>query len=223
MGAEALTAETVLSGTLHVYVAFDWGEEADLDHARRLVPAEVQGLARRPRTPPAFGYRPAPLRYRLGAVPLSLPELGVLDADADATLFDFGAISAALRVPFHLTLPQLTRLAGWLAEPAEVVQASRTALTRLYQRLQPAIAKPHWREDLSEEFYVFQLPPGEALDPRTLLETHADWLAGLLLLEAGPLSEEEIADAVRLHISYTPQDLLLSDWGAAVLVDSNCS
>ena len=27
MGAEALTADTVLSGTLHVYVAFDWGEE----------------------------------------------------------------------------------------------------------------------------------------------------------------------------------------------------
>ncbi|MBI1914744.1 MAG: hypothetical protein HYS12_08410, partial [Planctomycetes bacterium] len=43
-----------------------------------------------------------------------------------------------------------------------------------------------------------------------------------LLLDAGALSEEEIADAVRLHISYTPQDLLLSDWGAAVLVDSNC-
>jgi hypothetical protein len=182
----------------------------------------VQGLARRPRTPPAFAYRPAPLRYRLGAVPLSLPELGVVAADADATLFDFGAISTALRVPFHLTLPQLARLAGWLAEPAEVVQASRTALLPLHDRLRPAIAKPDWREDLSEEYYVFELPPGEALNPRTLLETHANWLAGLLLLDAGALSEEEVADAVRLHISYTPQDLLLADWGAAVLVDSNC-
>src|SRR5437773_11590829 len=183
MGTETLTAETVLSGTLHVYVAFDWGEEVDLDHARRLVPAEVQGLARRPRTPPAFGYRPAPLRYRLGAVPLGLPELGVLAADADGTLFDFGAISAALRVPFHLTLPQLTRLAGWLAEPAEVMQASRSALTPLHDRLLPAIAKPQWREDLSEEFYVFELPPGAALEPRTLLADHAHWLAGLLLLD----------------------------------------
>src|SRR5437764_15206035 len=115
MGAETLTAETVLSGTLHVYVAFDWGEEVNLDHARRLVPAEVQGLVRRPRTPPAFAYRPAPLRYPLGSVPLSLPEIGVLLADADATLFDFGAISTALHIPFHLTVGQLTRLAGWLA------------------------------------------------------------------------------------------------------------
>src|SRR5436305_2452977 len=151
MGDEALTAETVLSGTLHVYVAFDWGEEIDLDHARRLVPAEVQGLARRPRTPPAFSYRPPPLRYRLGAVPLSLPEAGVLLADADATVFDFGAISAALHVPFHLTMPQLARLAAWLAEPAEVVQAARTALASLHQQLLPAVRKPDWREDLSEE------------------------------------------------------------------------
>src|SRR3954470_14156529 len=115
MGDEALTAETVLTGTLHVYVAFDWGEEVDLEHARRLVPAEVQGLARRPRTPPAFTYRPPPLRYPLGSVPLSLPGVGVLRADAAATLFDFGAISTALHVPFHLPPPQLTRLAGWLA------------------------------------------------------------------------------------------------------------
>src|SRR5262249_51995181 len=203
--------DAVVSGTLHVFVAFDWGEEVDLDRARRIVPAEVQGLVRRPRTPPAFAYRPAPLRYRLGAVPLSLPELGVVAADADATLFDFGAVSVALRVPFHLTLPQLTRLAGWLAEPAEVVQASRTALTPLHERLRRTIAKPQWREELSEEFYVFELPPGAALDPPTLLTDHASWLAGLLLLDAGALSEEEVADAVRLHISYTPQDLLLAD------------
>jgi len=222
MGTETLAADTVLSGTLHVFVAFDWGDEVDLDRARRIVPAEVQGLVRRPRTPSAFAYRPAPLRYRLGSVPLSLPEVGVVVAEADATLFDVGAISTALRVPFHLTMPQLTRLAGWLAEPAEVVQASRTALIPLYERLRPAIAKPDWREDLSEEYLVFELPTGAAFDPHTLLERHADWLAGLLLLDAGALSEEEVADAARLHISYTPQDLLLADWGAAVLVDSNC-
>ena len=33
-------AEAV-AGTLHVFVAFDWGEEIDLDQARRLVPAEA--------------------------------------------------------------------------------------------------------------------------------------------------------------------------------------
>jgi hypothetical protein len=223
MGTEALGTDTVLTGTLHVYVAFDWGEEIDLEHARRLVPAEVQGLARRPRTPPAFAYRPAPLRYRLGAVPLSLPEVGVVRADTDATVFDFGAISTAVHVPFHLSMSQLRRLAGWLAEPTEVVQAARIALTPLHQQLLPAIHHPEWREDMSEEYYVFEIPPSPTLDPQNLLATQAIWVAGLLLLESGPLSDEEVADAIRLHISYTPQDLLLADWGAAVLLDVNCA
>ena len=54
MGAETLTTDTVLSGTLHVYVAFDWGEEIQLDHARRLIPAETLALSRRRRTPTSF-------------------------------------------------------------------------------------------------------------------------------------------------------------------------
>ncbi len=222
MGTETLGPDTVLSGTLHVYVAFDWGEEIDLDTARRLVPAEVQGLARRPRTPSSITYRPPPLRYRLGVAPLSLPEVGVVRADADATVFDFGAISTSLRVPFHLTPAQLTRLAGWLAEPAEFVQAARASLAPLHQQLLPAVHKPEWRADLGEEYYVFELPPGPALRPEDLLGDHARWAASLLLLEAGPLSDEEVADAGRLHVSYTPDDLFLADWGAAVLVDVNC-
>src|SRR5262249_31741152 len=149
LAIETLAADTVLSGTLHAYVAFDWGEEVDLEQARRLVPAEAQGLARRPRTPPSITYRPPPLRYPLGAVPLSLPGLGLLRAAADAPLFDFAAISAALHVPSHLTLPQLTRLAGWLAEPAELVQAARTALAPLHEQLLPALHRPEWRDDLS--------------------------------------------------------------------------
>jgi hypothetical protein len=46
-----------LTGTLHVYVAFDWGEEIDLERTRALVPAEVRDLPRRRRmrVPPADG------------------------------------------------------------------------------------------------------------------------------------------------------------------------
>ena len=31
----------LIRGTLHVHVAFDWGDEVNLDKARHLVPAEV--------------------------------------------------------------------------------------------------------------------------------------------------------------------------------------
>jgi hypothetical protein len=54
------------------------------------------------------------------------------------------------------------------------------------------------------------------------LESHAGWLAGLVRLESGPLSPEEITEALRLYIRYSPQDLFIPDWAAAVLIDQDC-
>jgi hypothetical protein len=41
-------------------------------------------------------------------------------------------------------------------------------------------------------------------------------------MESGLLSEEEIAEAVKLHLSYSPEDLFVADWAAAVLIDRDC-
>ncbi len=70
---------------------------------------------------------------------------------------------------------------------------------------------------------MFEIPPGEPL-PATemLLERHSDWLASLVRLESDPLSKEEIETALQSRISYSPSDLLLAAWSAAVLVDRNC-
>src|SRR5437868_14131490 len=88
--------ETVLTGTLHVYVAFDWGDELDLERARQLVPAEVHALPRRRRTPPSIAYRPPPLRFRLAPAALGLPSGDDAPAAAEATVFDFAAVRVAL-------------------------------------------------------------------------------------------------------------------------------
>jgi hypothetical protein len=218
----ALADGTPLNGILHVFVAFDWGEEVDLEQARKRVPAEFQALARRPRTPSSIAYRPAPLRFVLGHLPVQLPEIGQFLVEVDATLFDFAAVSASLRVPFQLTPAQLTHLAGWLADPTSLILLTRSALTPLHQQLKPAISKPEWRDDLSEEYLVFEFPPSPALEPQTLVERHTPWLASLLALETTPLSAEELADAVRLRVSYSPSDLFLVDWAAAVLIDEKC-
>jgi hypothetical protein len=216
-------ATTSLAGLLHVYVAFDWGEEIDLDHARRLVPTEVHAFPRRRRTPTSIGYRPPPLRYELAPVALDFPETGPVTAAAEATVFDFGALSLALHVPFRLPAAELSRLAGGLADPARLVRTARSALEPLHRQLLPAIQNPLWKDDLSEEYFVFQLPPGEVLPPPPqLLATCGDWLAGLLRLEAGALSRQEAAEALRLHLGYSPEDLFIPDWAAAVLLDRDC-
>src|SRR5207245_5026244 len=94
-------AERQLTGMLHVFVAFDWGEEINLDQARSLVPAEIRELPRRRRTPASISYRPRPLRYLLAPPTVDLPELGSVQPTTEATLFDFAAVSVASRVPFE--------------------------------------------------------------------------------------------------------------------------
>jgi hypothetical protein len=210
-------------GILHIHVAFDWGDEIRLDRAGQLVPATVRELPRRRRTPSSIGYRPPPLRFRLPPPALDLPDLGAVQAETEATVFDFGAVSVAMQVPFQLPAEYLTRLAGWLADPAPLVTTARAALSALHPRLLPAIDDPLWQEDLSEEYFVFQFLGGACPSPvADLLKKQGAWLAGLVRLESGALSAEEVDEALRVHLSYSPDDLLVVDWAAAVLFDRDC-
>lgn len=212
----------VVAGALHAVVAFDWGDEVNLEHARKLAPADFLTLARRPRTPSSIAYRPSPLRFKLPAAPLELSSLGKVELHAEATVFDFAAVSVSLRIPFEMPAGDLTRLAGSLSESEPIVQFARRASEALYRHLLPAIERPEW-SDLSEEYFVFQFAPDGALPaPETLLADSREWLAGLLRLEAGALSKEEIDESLRLRLSYSPHDLLILEWSAAVLIDRDC-
>lgn len=211
------------SGILHAFVAFDWGEEVNLEKARRLVPAELHTLRRKTRTPPSIAYQSPPLRFDLPHLVLALPILETVQIPADLMLFDFGAASLAIQIPFQLPKSELTRLAGALADPTLFVQAARAALEPVYRKLIPAIENPVWT-DLSEEYFVFQLISEPTTPtPAQLLAQYPGWLAGLVRLEADPLSDGEIAEALRLRLSYSPEDLVVIDWTAAVVVDRECS
>lgn len=211
------------AGILHCFVAFDWGEEVSLEKARNLVPAQVHTLPRKSRTPPSIAYQAPPLRFDLAPLALTLPVLGTVHAQADLMLFDFAAVSLEMQISFGLTAPELTRLAGALADAATFVKAAREASESIYSRLLPAIESPHWI-DLSEEYFVFQLIPDQATPaPAQLLAQSPGWLAGLVRLESGPLSDGEITEALRLRLSYSPDDLMVTDWTAAVVVDRDCA
>jgi hypothetical protein len=216
-----------LSGSLSIYVAFDWGDEIDLALARQLGPSVVLDLSRRPRTPASIAYKPPPLRFPLGPMAVDLPGLpGTTVRNPEATLFDFGAVSVALQVPFHLSAHELRSLADRLSDPqvtASVLRAARMAVEPLHQRLFPAIQKPHWSDTMWEEYYVSQFPPGAPLRPESMLGEFGYWLAGLLRLEDQPLSAQEAEQALRLSLRYGTEDLFVPDWAAAVLVDQEGS
>ena len=216
-------ADSELSGWLYLFVAFDWGEEVNLEHAGRLAPGAVLDLSRRPRTPPSIAYKPPPLRFQLQAAALDLPGAEPLAIEsAEATVFDFGAVSVGFRSPFRAAGAELSRLAGRLADRGlkqTLIQAARRAVTPLFEKIKEAVTRPLWSPDLWEEYFVFHFPPGAPLLPDGVLEDDGRWLAGLLRLEEQPLSEQESAEALRLTLRYGEKDLFVPDWAACVLLD----
>jgi hypothetical protein len=211
-----------LTGVVHFYAAFDWGEEVDLAMAQQLVRFERYPLPRRRRTPSSIAYSPIPLQSVIGPVTVHLPELGSMAAAAEATIFDFAAVSVALRIPFQMPGDCLRRLASHLSDPTALVQAARSVLEPLYQQLLPAIHRPRW-SDFSEEYFVFEIPPCPSVPaPAVLLDEYAGWLAGLVRLDSDLLSAEEIQESLRLRLGYSLDDLFVADWAAAVLVDRDC-
>lgn len=205
-----------------VNVAFDWGDEIDLERAQSLAPATYHVLPRRSRTPPSIAYRPRPLRFRLTPVTLELAGVGPLPAEVEATVFDFGGVTLRLQVPFVLPPPTLAALAGSLADSEPLVAAARSAAAPLFEKLGPAIDKTRWSE-LTEEYLVFQFSPSNLpFGAAELLRRKPAWLAGLLKLEDEPLGDEEIEHSLRLRLTYGPNDLFLPEWSAAVLIDDDC-
>lgn len=211
-GPEPVAA--TLSGTLYIFVAFDWGDEILLDRVKDIVKASAQELPRRRRTPLSFFYRPAPLHVPLPSVTLDLHGLSKVQASASATVFDFGAVSISFQIPIQATADVLLRFAGSLADSTPFIQSARRAAEPLHKQMLPAIQDPLWQDDLSEEYFVFRF--GTDALPQTADET---WLAGMVHLDAEALSVEETAEALKARLSYSPDDLLVADWTAAVLID----
>jgi len=149
-----------LTGVLHIFVAFDWGEEVDLARARKIIPPESLRLTGDHQASSSITYRPPPIRFNLLPVACELPTLGRRNAVAEAIVFDFAAASVALHVPFTLTPSDLSQLAASLSKVESLRQASAAVLRPLYEQLLPAIQNPLWGE-MTEEYFVFEFSPEE--------------------------------------------------------------
>ncbi|WP_435007586.1 hypothetical protein P12x_004851 [Tundrisphaera lichenicola] len=209
-----------LDATIHLAFAFDIGYEIDLDRARAMLPVESGLLARRRRTPESIRYRPAPLRIGLDASGMALPggQATTRPPRAELTIFDFAAISMMVAFPVRATPAELLELAGQLADPTALNAAARLVVSPWVERLRPVV-DGFEVSDLSEEYVIFQL--GD-VRPEWVAENSA-WIAGLIRLEAGPLSQAEVREATRLGLSYTPSDLVMLDWAAGFVADVDCA
>ena len=127
--------------TIHLAFAFDIGDEIDLDRARQILQGEPGQLPRRRRTPESIGYRPAPIRVRARAGRHSLAGRVVVprcSPRGELTLFDFGAISLAVRFPVAQRRPAALLAAGRPARRAGPADRGRPPASRALARADPA-------------------------------------------------------------------------------------
>jgi hypothetical protein len=205
-------------GTCRVYFAIDLGFAIDLtrvEHA--LAPGPLQQTFKKPRRAP----EPAQLARRSARVTQEAQpiEIGAFRtaATAEVTLWEFGAATITYRIAIDAGFSELAALSDALWDNQVLLGDARRRAERLLATLAGAVDKPRVGGRF-EDYVTFELrlPPGVA--PSALWTTHAATTASILRAEPGELSQDEIDDALAVRCAYVPNEVVLVDWFAALLV-----
>jgi hypothetical protein len=94
---------------------------------------------------------------------------------------------------------------------------ARRRAEHLLQTISSAVDKPRLGDRI-EDYVVFEVHLPERPPINELWTTHAATTASILRAEPGPLSDQEIAEALSLRCAYLPDEVALIDWFAALLV-----
>jgi hypothetical protein len=172
--------------------------------------------------------RPAPpsLRYPAAPVEIALADHLLPDstkAAVSARVFDFGVVSVAFVLPAPERLDELPARARFLVHDAALTDAALGAVQALAERVKPAVVR-FGISAILEEYLVFQVSRLEG-EPTAaaLLRAEGARIAAALALEPGPLDDSYVAEVLAARVSYTPGDVVLSDWNAAFVYDTEYS
>ncbi len=220
-------SDTVRGTCIHL-LALDLGFQIDLTEAqRRLADSERPRIVRVRRPAPAwFEYEPAPLRVSIEGEPIDVAgrpsEPGV-----SCVIHEFGAISLAYRFAIDGPISDLPALTAGLYDNDRIYDDARQRAGRLLEAMGPAVERPRLSE-LMEDYTVLALRSwgaGEgasgARAPADIVAAHEDTIARALQAETGELSPAGTQRCLESRISYSPRDLAIIDWNAAMLLDED--
>jgi hypothetical protein len=207
-----------VTGTCHIYFAFDVGFAVELAQVERLVAEDKLGQAfKRPRRAPEAAQLPRH-SARVTQRGSGITVLGFeTNRNVEITVWEFGAATVAYRAPINAELASLVGLADELWDHAGLLSDARRRAGELLTAISPAIDKPALSERV-EDYVVFELRRPDGVAISELLDAHAGTLASILRAEPEQLAQEEIADALAVHCAYLPDEIVLIDWFAALLV-----
>lgn len=203
------------------FFAFDTADSIDLAAIPDVLRPERERFVSRRPAPGYLGWAVPPVALALGERDVPLRG-AVARAGVSARLFDFGAVSLTLSLALPDAIGALPAFAESLAQ-SDVAGFARSLLHELLPEIRPALAG-HGESALVEDYWVFWLA---ALEPPlaadALLQDQRAALAGALALDSTPLSRQQIDETLRDPLSWSPSDLVLADWSAALVCDSDCA
>ncbi len=205
-------------GTCHVYQALDLGFAIDLAHADRIVAADhIQQNFKKPRrAPEAQQLQRHSSRLAQSGFPVQVGAFRT-EGPVEIVIWEFGAATIAYQIPIDVELAELVTLSDLLWDNADLLRDARERAGQLLSAIRPAVDKPALGERVEDYVtFVLRLPEGQAVSE--LWTTHAATTASILRAEPGPLSDQEITDALSLRCAYVRDEVVLIDWFAALLV-----
>lgn len=210
-----------LSGSFHLLYLFDVAEEIRLDELREILQIQKPGRE------PGFGHlAPSYVRFEHPPIEEALPALRTASGEhfpARMRYFGYGVVVLELETPFeNQDWPGLIALAGkWIAAP-DMESFAEAHVNRQLERIEGALHKPFTRR-LSEDYCIVELREAAdddaMLDAPRLLERHGSAIAQIVRGEPQPLSASERQEVLASSISYSPSDLLVAGWTAALVYD----
>ena len=213
-------ALVVAQGTCHSFFAYEVAQAIDLDAAERrlLAGTERQTIKHKRRAPASFEYRPAPLRVTRPGQVHHIDAYRTLPT-VEVVLYDFGAVSVSYEIPIDGPFGGLPALAEGLWGNERLLADSRAQVEALLVALDDAAIRPRLA-DAVEDYSVFHIARfATACEAATLWTEQGQTVAQVLRAAGHPLSQQEVADATALRLSFGPNDATIIDTDAAVLFD----
>ena len=220
-GPEVNQHTLIQEGEIYLYQAYDVAFQIDLVQAVKNLQQGIERpqLAKERRQPQWFGYDPPPVRITQSVESIQLAGFDS-DTTVEVTLWDFGAVSVAFRLPMRegTSLSTLVKLSAELASTDLFEVSGARLVEKLVKQLGSALTKPYISTTV-EDYVVFELRKlSSALSGEAFLRQHARTVAQLLIAEdAEDLSSEIVEEAISHRSSFTTADIVLINWRGALI------
>jgi len=213
----------VSSGAVIAFRLFDVAYAIDLAKVEQLWAARARTASRSRLTatpPKAVAFDVPPVSLVLDPVALTL-DGSAAQADVTARVYDFGAVSIALRVPVR-DIPWSAFVAQVNAVDRSVGQTQggpwNTLLQQLRTTIAPALVRPESSSALQEDYLIGVVHGFDQEMTAVELQARVD-LVPLLSGERRMLSDNARQDLLRQRFSYYTDDLVVLTWDRAFIYE----